>query len=668
LHPRSLLRPRFALAPLACALVLGGCRNGASDKLAHEALHPEEESARSTLNKVRNATFKDSAITGWDAQHRPAWRLQSRESHINASEDPAAPRRATLLGARAELFRNGVLESAFEAARIEFVSVGQSQNLTLSGGVHAQSIPPPSLLKANQPKATPSASSPPALSSAPVELQAPRVEVNLSQKTVYVPSSAVVEQKQSHLRAASKTLHADTGLKRLDMSGNVEASSPQGRVRADSATYNWTSRRLLASGHVRAQAPAALKGQAPTNVLLTGERLEADIEGGGGLLSGGVRAQAQGGQSAGQSGSASAAQLRFNWRARTLQAGGGVSMEKDGAILKAQQVATDVDFSQATALGGVHLTKGDTVVTAERVRAFEKFTRAEASGGVRLSASTAQGQTLVRASQVQAFDDFTRAVASGGVTLQQGAATVRGARVQAFDLKGAGRASARGSVELVRDDLTVSASSVDATNLRDKEKSVVEASGGVRARSSKGRVTCERVRWAAGRVQASGSVALQQQQAILRGDRLTSDDRFENAVLTGHVHGDLPQGGRLSAGRIEKSGDKIIATEGVQAQQKGVSLRVARLEATTSGHDVLGSGGVLLTTSDGATLSAPSARYNHVRDEAYAEEGAHYVDAKQGMNLRGSTVLVRHVSDQAQRQAIISNGSGEARTLKGFKL
>ncbi len=651
---------------LLCALALSGCHSAASDKLAQsdelaqEALRPENGGARAELSKVRSATFKNSAITGWDAQHRPAWRLQSRETRVGAGEDPAAPRRATLLEARAELFRAGVLESSFQAARIEFVSVGQSQRLALSGGVRAQSVPPPSLLKGKGSAQL----KPTALTSAPVELQAPRVEVDLAAKTVFVPASAVIEQKQSHLRASSRTLRADSGLQRIDMGGDVQAASPRGRVRADRATYNWNSRRLLASGHVRAQAPAAVNGQAPTNVLLSGERLDADVEGGGGLLSGGVRAQAQGGQS----GAASAAQVRFSWRARTLQAEGGASMEKDGAVLKARQISTDADFSQATAEGGVLLSRAGTTLSADRVRAFEKFTRAVAAGGVRLAASTSRGQTTMRAAQLEAFDGFTRAVATGGVVLQQGAATVRGERVQAFDLKGAGRAVARGGVQLVRDDLTVDASNLDATDLRDKGKLVVQASGGVRARTSKGRVSCERARWAGGRVEASGGVALQQKQAVLRGDSLTSDDRFQNALLTGHVRGELPAGGRVSAGRIEKAGDKIIATGGVQAQQQGVSLRVARLEATASGSDVLGSGGVLLTTSDGATLRAPSARYNHARDEAYAQDGARFVDAKQGLNLSGSSVLVRHVSDKARREAIINGGSGEVRKLRNLKL
>lgn len=667
------------LAPiLAATLALSGCRNTASEKLVQRAISPQAGPARAGLDKVRGATFKDFGISGRDRQLRPAWSLHSREARVGAGQNPASPARASLLGARAELFRDGVLESSFQAERIELVTASVPapggkkrtiQRLELSGGVRAQSIPPASLLRQN-PGSRPGLSRP-RLTSAPVTLEAPSVVVNLSDKTVWVPASAVVKQKESGVSISAHTLRGDSGLQRLDMGGSVEANSSAGRVRADRASYSWKARRLLALGHVQAQAPVAIPGQAPSNLLLSGERLEADAAGESGLLSGGVRAQLAGGQS----GAASAAQIRFSWRERSVRALGGVSFEKDGASIKAGEVATDADFSQATASGSVRFKSRDGAeITAERVRAFDKFSRAIASGGVRLAASTSQGLTTVSAAQVEAFDDFTRATASGGVVLKQGAATIRARNVEAFDLKGAGRAVADGGVEIVRDDLTINAGRAEASNLRQKDGFKVAASQGVRARNKDGLVGCERVSWAGGRVEASGGVTLrvvlQQGESMLAGDKLSGDDKFENALLTGHVRGKLPEGGSLSAGRIEKAGPKIIATGGVQARQGGVSLRMARLESTITRSDVLGSGGVVLTTSDGATLSAPRARYSKARDEAYAEDGARYVDAKQGQDIGGSRVLVRHVSDRNRREAIINDvgGSASQKALRGFKL
>lgn len=674
IHTSRLLALPLALATFA--ILAGGCRNTASEELARRALRAGSQSSRVGLDTVRGATSKDFEIAGRDSKRRPAWRLQSREARVGAGQNPASPSRASLLGARAEVFRDGVLESSFEAEKIEFVTAsipagnGKTRTvhrLELSGGVRAQTVPPPSLLK----RKADSSQSP--LSSAPVLLEAPRATVNLSDKTVWVPASAVVRQKNSGVSVSARTLRGDSGLRRLDMSG-VQASSPQGRVSADRASYNWKAGRLLAQGHVQARAPIALDGQPPTNLLLSGERLEADALGQSGLLSGQVRAQAGGAQNR-QSGAASAGQIRFSWREKSVQARGGVSFTKDGATIKAGEVATDADFSQATADGGVRFHKDGVVITADRVRAFDKFMRAIASGSVRLSASTSRGQATLSASRVEAFDNFTRAVASGGVVLKQGASTIRAANVAAFDFKGRGRAVASGGVTLVRDDLTINAERVEGANLRDKNGFSATASGGVRARNAQGRVSSQSVRWAAGRVQARGSVSLWKDGAVLSGDSLSGDSKFENARLVGNVRGQFPDGGMVSAGRMEKMGPRIVAVGGVRARQGEVSLRMARLEATVGSNnalsgDVVGSGGVVLTTRDGATLSAPSVRYNKARDEARAEDGARFVDSRKGASLRVRSLLVRHVSDDKRRSITAEDGSGSGsmEALEDFKL
>ena len=671
-------RPCAPLALAALAILIPGCRNSASEELARRALRSQSQPSRAGLETLRGATSKDFELAGRDSKRRPAWRLQARQASVGAGQNPASPARASLSGARAEVFREGVLESSFQAEKIEFVTASvpapngktrRVQRLELSGGVRAQTVPPQSLLKGQ------AGSSPAQLASAPVLLEAPRVTVNLSDRTVWVPASAVVQQKGSGVRVSAKTLRGDSGLRRLDLSG-VQANSPQGRISADRASYNWKAGRLLAQGHVQARAPIALKGQAPTNLLLTGERLDADASGQSGLLSGNVRAQATGAQNGqnAQSGAASAGQIRFSWREKRVQARGGVSFAKDGATIKAREVATDTDFSQATASGGVRFQKDGAVVTADRVRAFSKFTRAVASGGVRLAASTSKGPTTLSASRVEAFDDFSRAVASGGVVLKQGAATVRAANVQAFDFKGAGRAVASGGVTLVRDDLTVSANRVEAANLRDKNGFAAVASGGVRARNMDGRVSSQSVRWANGRVEARGSVSLLKDGATLSGESLSSDQKFQNARLAGDVRGQF-DGSTVSAGRIDKLGSRLVASGGVRARQGEVSLRMARMEATIANGkslsgDVVGSGGVVLTTRDGTTISAPNVRYNQARDEARAEDGALLVNKKQGASLRVRSLLVRHVSDDKRRTVAAEDGSGSGslQALEDFRL
>jgi lipopolysaccharide assembly outer membrane protein LptD (OstA) len=717
----------WLVLPLATALA--GCRNEASENLAREALQGDAKDEKPGLASVKSAVFKDWEIAGRDKQRRPLWRLKARESRIG-SGNSASPTRATLLGAHAELYADGKLESAFDAERIEFSSSAAGVRLVLSGGVRAQAAPPRASL--GKVGALQFAAQKPAeqKAGAPIVLVAPRVEVSVREKRVWVPAGAVVTQASNGLRVASGTLRADSGLARIDMTGGVDAQSPRGRVRADSATYGWQSQRLLARGKVSALAPIRANGE-KLNLTIEGDRLDADAAGERGVMSGRVRAKAKNGQ-------ASAGRVAFNWRSRTLEASNGVRLEQGGATLQAGSIETDHEFSRAIARNGVRLIKGGASLRASFVEANDGFTRATASGGVELQQSTSRGRATLRAARLQgwadfsravasgdvrvavagnsgtaslragrveAFDDFSCAVAAGGVTLQQGGATVRAGSVQAFDLRGAGRAVARGGVSLQqgnatlradaveafdlrgggravarggvalsRGDLQVRAQNVDATGLRDEKALVVAASGNVQARNAKGSVSSQRVRWANGRVQASGGVSLSRGALSLHGDEASSDDSFDKAVLTGDVRaqGFARQfaGTTVRAARVEKNSERISAIGGVSAQGRGAQMRAARLDATANGSDALLSGGVVLSTRDGATLRAPLVRYSEGRDQAYASGGIRYTDRARGLNLNGRSVVVRRLSDSKRREAVVDgvSGGGTSRALEGLKI
>jgi lipopolysaccharide export system protein LptA len=656
--------------------VLGGCRNQASEQLAREAIRGDLKEAKSSLTELKNVSIKDWDLSGRDSQRRPLWRVTAKETRIGEGSQ-LSPRRATLLGARAELFRDGKLESSFDAGRIEFLNTPQGLLLKMSQDVRVRTA----VAKPGKTQ--------PGLSSGPVQVSAPRMDVQVRDKRVWAPSGAKVTQGEGRgaTEISARTLRADSALNTLSLGGGVQAKAPQGTLRADRAQWNWKSDRLEASGNVQAASGAT---------MLKGARIEADARARRGLLSGGVSAST----STSGGGRASAASVRFDWGARTLSARSGVTLEKDGAKVSAARLDCNAELGQAVASGDVRLEKDGAVVRAGRVEGFEKGERVAASGGVTLSkgaarivaaslesfdggarvvasgdVSLSQGQAMVRAQRVEAFDRFTRAVASGGVRLQQGLTLVRAERVEAFDLMGSGRAVASGGATVSQGGWVVTAGALEARSLRPRslrrrEQLEVAAQRGVSGRSSQGSVRAASVDWRGGRVLAKGGVQFSQNGSTLSGQTLEADDRLRNATLRGSISGTLAGGTRLSAGVVQKQGERIQASGGITARRGGMVLTAARLETSMQARDVLLSGGVSMRTSDGATLAAPSVRYDKSADKVYGSGGVRYADPKRGLSLRGRSVVVNRVSDEKRREAVMTGvqGQGSRQSLEGLEL
>ncbi|MDF2439867.1 MAG: hypothetical protein JWN98_851 [Abditibacteriota bacterium] len=635
----------FLAASATAIFFVSGCASRQSQEVAERALQSEANTAKESAGELTDIAFRDWELSGQDEKRRPLWKISARETRIGEG-DKLAPRRATLLGARAELFRDGKVESHFEAARIEFISTRQGLRLQMSNGVKMRSVVSSKQVAGSG-----------APGSGPVEVTMPRADVNVQSRRLFAPDGASVQQGKGArlVQLSARQLKADTGLAVTSITG-LKAVSRGATTQAQSATWNWKSGRIEARGEVNATHE---------NTLLRGDLLRADTQVATGVLSGRVRAQSK---DSGGEGRATAGAVHFNWQNGSLSARDGVLLERDGGTLRAGRIDTDLKLRGAVASSGVELRKDGATLTADRVQAFDRMTRAVASGRVSLRR---QNATLT-ATRVEAFDGLTRAVASGDVSLQRENTRVRAGRVEAFNMgdQNTLRVLASDGVRLSQAQLQVSASRVEASGLADQSTLRVVATGGANASNGQGSVQAGRVTWQNHRVVAGDGVSLRKDGSTLSGTRLEADDRFQNATLEGDVRGAFADGGTVRAKTLRKRGAKITASGGIVAQRDRLTLRAGTLQSTLNLQHVELTDAVELRTADGAIVRAPVLRYEKQPDKAYGPRGGSFVDASRGLRGRGKTIIVNHVSDPKRREAIITQveSSGNEKALGNLKL
>jgi lipopolysaccharide assembly outer membrane protein LptD (OstA) len=558
---------------VACGVVaIAGCRTRAIDQTqaTKNALAEDAKVAKDQLSELKNVVVRDWELSGPDEKGRPLWSLSAKEARLDGKE--MSPTRATLLNAKAQLFRDGKLESRFQAARIEFISTPQGLRLQMSNGVNAQSVVPKT-------------------GAEPVLLQAPRIDVSVKTKKLYVPASVRISKGKGANRVdvSAQRLTADTGLSTTTLSGGVKGRTRDTTIEANSATWNWKTEQVSAKGKVHAKREGT---------DIRGESLQADARLGSGVLTGDVHARSA-------RGSAQASRVNFNWKNNTLISH-DVTLIRDDGTMRAGKIDTDTQLNGAVATGGVTVQKGNVTLTAAQLRGRNRLSEAQASGGV---------------------------------TLRRGDLVVEAARAQAFNL-------------------------TSESTLR------VIASGNVRARNAQGQVRAENVTWGNGQVVASGGVTMRKDGSTLSGSRLQSDDRFLNATLSGSVRGTWKQGGTVEANELRKNGNKIIARNGVRARRDGAQMRANRLDSTVDMNNVVLAGNVEFRTADGATVRAPTLRFDRRADKVYGSGGVTYSDPSRGLRGKGKTLVVSHVTDAKRREAVLTEteGSSQSKSLNDLKL
>jgi lipopolysaccharide assembly outer membrane protein LptD (OstA) len=198
--------------------------------------------------------------------------------------------------------------------------------------------------------------------------------------------------------------------------------------------------------------------------------------------------------------------------------------------------------------------------------------------------------------------------------------------------------------------MTVVAGRVEAANFGGQLPAHFVASDGVTARGRNATVRAARVQRDNGHVLATGGVTMTQEGSTLSGNRLESNDDFKTASLTGNVHARTADGGAITAGILHwqnAAGAKdwergrILARDGVTLTQRGTKLRGDKLDATANGAAAVMTGNVVVVAADGATLRAPTARYDRKADKIYASGGVSFKDPQQSFRVRALTYDLR---------------------------
>jgi lipopolysaccharide assembly outer membrane protein LptD (OstA) len=607
------LQHRVALlaGPLTLGVLLAGCGGGDSRdsrSAAQNAIKSDAQTAKSQVDQVKGITLKGGELSGPDAKGRPLWRIAAKEIRVfnegagekkndkqSATEElTSTPKRAELTDGTATLYRDGKIDSTFRAPKISFQQTDKGVRLSMSGGVAVQSLGAWSE------------------SRGPVTMTAPRAEVDVKARRLWAGKGVRLLQGKAgeQINVVADQMRADTNLKATFLSGGVKASSAQGKFSASEANWNWQTNRAGARGAITATHD---------KTTITGQRLDADVGAGRGTLSGEVRA-------AGEQGKATASSVRYDWKAGTLLAAGGVVLTKEAVQVRAGQISSDDKFNRATASGGVTLIKDGATLKAARIETAGKGDKATAGGGVLL----------------------TRADGS----VSAGSAT-------AYNLgeKNA-RIEASGNVRVKRGDVDISASRATATGLSDKNALRVVASGGVTATNKDGEVRSSSATYGGGNIVASGGVTLLKDGHRLSGSRLTTDEKFTLATLSGDVSGRLAKGETISAGTLIYRKDKgVEGLGGVSARKDDLRLRADKLKASPDGNDIILTGNVVVTNSEGATIRSASARYDRAAQKVFASGQVFFTDPKRGLKQRGTGL----VADLDLQKATLTGVSGSGK-------
>ncbi len=268
-----------------------------------------------------------------------------------------------------------------------------------------------------------------------------------------------VTATQGQTRLSGDTLEADTGVSSGVLTGQVRAQSPQGQASAPRLDFNWKADQIVAQsavftspqGTARAQSLVTdsklrLASAKSLTLKADGATLRADsAQGFDGLSK--MQAQnlnfsradlkfsapsasarkvgakwvleAQGG-ARGQNaqGKVSAPRVIWDEGSGRVAASLGVTLEKDGAILRGQTLKSDAGFQNATLSGQVRGQMADgSVLTAQTLEKRGAKFLAKSGATAQLKNRGALGVLTLQAAQIGAQSDGSSAVATGGVSV-----------------------------------------------------------------------------------------------------------------------------------------------------------------------------------------------------------------------------------------------------------
>ena len=325
----------------------------------------------------------------------------------------------------------------------------------------------------------------------------------------------------------------------------------------------------------------------------------------------------------------------FAWKENKLNAN-GVTFVREGLTLTGAKLVADTAAESGVLSGDVRAQTPDSTASAPRV---DFSWKADSIRAPRATLARAGAQMQTGALQT---DSKLQVASAQDVTIRKDGATLKAASAQGFS----GLTQLTGkSVTVARDGTTLVAARAKAKDWS-QSSGTVEGSGGVRATNKDGVMKAETAVWSGGEngnIVASGGVEIVSDGTTIRGARGTSDAAFKVATLSGNVRATLDDGSILTAPKVSKSGQQVVASGGATARMKtsgnlgALTIQAPRVETTIGGQTARASGGVTLKSASGATATAPVATYNRQSEKVTASGGVVYRDPARG-ELKGKTL------------------------------
>ena len=543
------------LFPIALfAAFIGGCaRSDLGERAASEvvktAVEGEAAKAKEDATKIGSAEGKDSKLTGTDANGSPLWELSAKLIKAGEPGKNGTPRRATLTNAIVKLYREGKLESTFDAPLIEFFNPDSGLlRLAMTQGVRAS----------NQGAL--------GKSGVPIAISAPRGDVDITKRLVSLTGDAkqTVRVTRGPIVVTGKNLRTQTDLARANMSGDVTATAPQGVTRARDAVFAWRENRLTAN---------AVTFTRP-DLTLTGDKLSADTASEKGVLTGNVKAVAP-------DSSASAPSVDFDWKADSIRAP-RANVSSDGAQMQTASLQTDSKLAVANAQS-VTIRKDGATLKAASAQGFDGLKRLS---GTRVT--VVRDGTTLTAARADARDWSAKSgtiIGSGGVT----ARSAQG-RVAAPNATWSGGENgvikAEGGVEIVADGTTIRGQS----GTSDANFGNATLSGDVRAELQNGStLAAPQVVKRGAQIVASGGTTAQFKTTTelglltMKAPRVETTMAAQTARASGGVNLKSASGATATAptATFNRASQKVVASGGVTYQDpaRGVSTTGRTLTA-----------------------------------------------------------------------------------------
>ena len=520
---------RFTSIVLLAALAGGCARSDLGERAASEvvksAVKEEAGKAKSSLQKIGNFRIEDGIFVGSDAKGNLLWEVSAKLTLSKDKVQSGNPKRATMSGAKVKLYREGKLESTFEAPLIEFFNPDEGLRLSMTKGVKASNVG--ALGK----------------DGVPIQVVAPRGDVDVAKRLVSLSGGARVVR--GPITVTGQTLRTQTDLARANLVGDVVAKSPQGETRAKDAIFAWKANKLVANG-VTFIRP---------DLTLTGDKLSADTAAEKGTLTGNVRAVAP-------DSSATAPSVDFDWKADVIRAA-NANLSREGAQMQTAQLQTDSKLKVADAQG-VTIRKDGAILKAASARGFDGLKQLT---GTRI-VIVREGTTLTAASaKAENWSASSGTVTgSGGVT-----ATNKDGKLNAQNAVWSGgkdgQISAQGGVEIFSNGTVIRG----ARGTSDANLNVATLSGDVRATLKDGStLRAPAVRKSGEQIVASGGTTAQfktQDQILtVKAPRVETTVGGQTARASGGVHLKSSSGATATAptATFNRQSQQVVASGGVK--------------------------------------------------------------------------------------------------------